>query len=82
MKTETSNSSKTIKVGILGFGTVGQGTWKHLEDNASFWPKILGVNLVPIRASVRSLNKQRSVEISLSILPRILLLLLMILRSI
>ena len=64
MNTETSNSSRTIKVGILGFGTVGQGTWKHLKGNASFWPKILGVNLEPSRASVRTLDKQRSVEIS------------------
>ncbi|MEL0004947.1 MAG: homoserine dehydrogenase [Opitutales bacterium] len=64
MNTETSNSSRTIKVGILGFGTVGQGTWKHLKENASFWPKILGVNLEPSRASVRTLDKQRSVEIS------------------
>ena len=45
-------------------GTVGQGTWKYLTENASFWPKILGVNLVPYRASVRSLSKDRSVEIS------------------
>ena len=55
---ETSNSSRTIKVGILGFGTVGQGTWKHLKENASFWPKILGVNLEPSRASVRTLDNK------------------------
>ena len=64
MSTETNYSKKTIKVGILGFGTVGQGTWKHLEENASFWPKILGVELVASRASVRTLNKDRSVKIS------------------
>jgi homoserine dehydrogenase len=63
----TESSEKlptTLRVGILGLGTVGQGTWKYLSENASFWPKILGVNLVPHRASVRSLNKDRSVEIS------------------
>ena len=24
------NEKKVLRVGILGFGTVGQGTWKHL----------------------------------------------------
>ncbi|MEC8043501.1 MAG: homoserine dehydrogenase [Verrucomicrobiota bacterium] len=54
----------TIRVGILGFGTVGQGTWKHLVENSDFWSKILGVRLVPTHASVRSLSKERDVKIS------------------
>ena len=53
----------TIRVGILGFGTVGQGTWKHLVENSDFWSKILGVRLVPTHASVRSLSKERDVKI-------------------
>lgn len=57
------NDTSTIKVGILGFGTVGQGTWKHLEENADFWEKILGVRLIPSRASVRTLDKDRKVRI-------------------
>jgi homoserine dehydrogenase len=64
MTTTSENSPTSLRVGILGLGTVGQGTWKYLTENASFWPKILGVNLVPYRASVRSLSKDRSVEIS------------------
>ena len=64
MSTQTNSSLKKIRVGILGFGTVGQGTWKHLQENAHFWPKILGVELIPSRASVRSLDKERPVEIS------------------
>ena len=36
------NKSQTVNIGILGFGTVGQGTWKHLEENGKFWKKILG----------------------------------------
>ena len=58
------NDIPTIRVGILGFGTVGQGTWKHLHDNAEFWEKILGVRLVATRASVKNLTKSRKVEIS------------------
>ena len=57
------NDIPTIRVGILGFGTVGQGTWKHLQENSSFWEKILAVRLVPVRASVRNLNKERKVLI-------------------
>lgn len=64
MSTQTNSSLKKIRVGILGFGTVGQGTWKHLQENAHFWPKILGVELIPSKASVRSLDKERPVEIS------------------
>ena len=62
------NDTSTIKVGILGFGTVGQGTWKHLEENADFWEKILGVRLVPSRASVRTLDKDRKVKIPTDLL--------------
>ncbi len=57
------NEIKTLRVGILGFGTVGQGTWKHLLENENAWEKILGVRLVPSRASVRSLNKKRALQI-------------------
>ena len=57
------NEIKTLKVGILGFGTVGQGTWKHLIENENAWEKILGVRLIPSRASVRDLSKKRSLQI-------------------
>ena len=56
------NDIPTIKVGILGFGTVGQGTWKHLRENEKFWEKILGVRLIASRAS-GNLSKERKVEI-------------------
>ena len=62
------NDIKELRVGILGFGTVGQGTWKHLLENEKAWEKILGVRLVPSRASVRSLNKERSQEIDSNLL--------------
>ena len=62
------NNIQTINIGILGFGTVGQGTWKHLEENGQFWKKILGVQVIPRRASVRFLDKQRKVKIPFSAL--------------
>ena len=52
-----------IRVGILGFGTVGQGTWKHLVENAQSLKKILGVEVIPTRASVRDLSKERKISI-------------------
>ena len=58
------NDLPTIRVGILGFGTVGQGTWKHLHENAEFWQKILGVRLLATRASVKNIAKTRKIEIS------------------
>ena len=54
---------QTIRVGILGFGTVGQGTWKHLVENAESLKKILGVEVIPARASVRDLTKKRKLSI-------------------
>ena len=62
------NEIKELKVGILGFGTVGQGTWKHLFENEKAWEKILGIRLIPTRASVRSLDKKRMLKIDSSCL--------------
>ena len=59
---------KTLRVGILGFGTDGQGTWKHLSQNESAWERILGIRLVPTRASVRSINKKRTVSVDSTVL--------------
>ena len=58
------NEIPIIKIGILGFGTVGQGTWKHLHENGDFWEKILGVRMVATRASVKNIEKDRAVSIS------------------
>ena len=47
---------------------MGQGTWKHLLENENAWEKILGVRLIPSRASVRDLSKKRSLQIDHSCL--------------
>ena len=64
LEMNAENKTKTVNIGILGFGTVGQGTWKHLEENNQFWEKILGVQVIPKKASVRSLTKERKIKIS------------------
>ena len=53
--------NETRKIGILGFGTVDKelgSIWKKM-----IFGKILGVSLVPSRASVRTLDKERKVKI-------------------
>lgn len=54
---------KTVTIGILGFGTVGQGVWKHLENNRDALERRLGVHLRLKSAAVRDLTKQRPVDL-------------------
>ena len=57
---------RTIGIGILGFGTVGQGVWKHLQDKQADLESRLGVKLDLRKASVRDLKKKRAVRIPAS----------------
>jgi homoserine dehydrogenase len=59
-------STRSIKIGLCGFGTVGQGVWKHLSANRASLEQRLGVTLELHRASVRDLKKPRSVKIPAS----------------
>ncbi len=54
---------KSIRIGILGFGTVGQGVWKHLTQDKAALERRLGVKLVLARASVSDLKKKRAVKL-------------------
>lgn len=54
---------RTIGIGILGFGTVGQGVWKHLHEKQADLESRLGVKLDLRKASVRDLKKKRAVRI-------------------
>ncbi len=53
----------TVNIGLCGFGTVGQGVWKHLSANRAELESRLGVKLNLARAAVRDLKKTRSVKI-------------------
>lgn len=57
------NQKRTLRIGILGFGTVGQGVWKHIEANRTALEYRLGAHLELAKASVRDLKKRRSVKI-------------------
>jgi homoserine dehydrogenase len=53
----------TINIGLCGFGTVGQGVWKHLSANLAELEARLGVKLNLARAAVRDLAKAREVKV-------------------
>ncbi|MCX6952509.1 MAG: homoserine dehydrogenase, partial [Verrucomicrobia bacterium] len=53
----------TINIGLCGFGTVGQGVWKHLSANLAELESRLGVKLNLARAAVRDLKKARDVKV-------------------
>jgi len=53
----------TLNIGLCGFGTVGQGVWKHLTANRAELESRLGMRLNLARASVRDLKKARGVAI-------------------
>jgi len=54
---------RTIRIGLLGFGTVGQGVWKHLHNNRAALERRLGVGLDIVRVGVRDLKKEREVKV-------------------
>ena len=57
---------RTIGIGILGLGTVGQGVWKHLTEKRADLEARLGVRIDLRGASVRNLRKRRAVKIPAS----------------
>ncbi len=56
-------SAPVLNIGICGFGTVGQGVWKHLSANRARLEARLGVRLNLARAAVRDLGRARDVRI-------------------
>jgi len=55
--------SRTLRIGICGLGTVGQGVWKHLSANRAALEARLGVRLELAKASIRDLKKVRVVNV-------------------
>jgi len=56
-------SSRTIRIGLCGLGTVGQGVWKHLTANRTALEDRLGVRIELAKAAVRDRSKARSVKV-------------------
>ncbi|GHB99195.1 homoserine dehydrogenase [Cerasicoccus arenae] len=55
-------NKRTIRIGLLGFGTVGQGVWKHLQADQTALEYRLGAKLELVRAAARDLTKSRAVQ--------------------
>jgi homoserine dehydrogenase len=56
-------SVRTVRIGLCGLGTVGQGVWKHLSANRPNLEARLGVRLELAKAAVRDAGKARAVTI-------------------
>ena len=54
---------RTIGIGLVGFGTVGQGVWKHLESQLADLNARLGIRIDLVRVAVRDLDKPRAVSV-------------------
>ncbi|RKX34960.1 MAG: homoserine dehydrogenase [Verrucomicrobia bacterium] len=54
---------KTMKIGLCGFGVVGQGVWKHLNQRRRELDKRLGVSLEIARIAVRDPAKERKLPL-------------------
>ena len=59
---------KTIDIGLLGFGTVGSGVVKLLQENAARLERKVGAHLRIRRIAVRDLGRARPVEVDRKLL--------------
>ncbi|HKX12057.1 MAG TPA: homoserine dehydrogenase, partial [bacterium] len=50
---------KPIKIGMVGFGTVGRGVWEILEEHGSLLSRRVGAPLELKKIAVRSKSKKR-----------------------
>lgn len=54
-------SARVVRIGLLGFGTVGRGVYNMLSDNRSVIEKRAGLPIEITRIAVRDLAKERDV---------------------
>ena len=62
------SEKRTVCIGILGFGVVGQGVWKNIEGNRRILDKRLGVNLAITDVVVKNLELERAIQVPEDIL--------------
>jgi homoserine dehydrogenase len=56
----TSVATRTIRIGILGFGTVGSGAYRMLQDNKEAIFRKIGLPVEVVRIGIRDATKGRS----------------------
>lgn len=57
------SEKRTIRIGLLGFGVVGQGVWKNIENNRQALELRLGVQLDITEVVVKNLGRERDVKV-------------------
>lgn len=62
------SENRTIRIGLLGFGVVGQGVWKNIEANRNTLEKRLGVDLAITDVVVKNLERERAIQVPQEIL--------------
>jgi homoserine dehydrogenase len=58
--------ARTLNIGLCGFGTVGQGVWKHFGRFRSDLEARLGAKIAIRRVAVRDIRKSRAVRVPAS----------------
>ncbi len=53
-----------IKIGLVGLGVVGEGVWKHIQQNRLALERRLGARLQLVKVAVQDIKKKRSVKVS------------------
>jgi homoserine dehydrogenase len=56
---------RTLRVGILGFGTVGSGAYRMLEDNRDAITRKIGAPVRVVRIGIKDPDKSRPIDASL-----------------
>src|SRR5438105_2972727 len=59
-----------IRIAMAGFGTVGQGVYKHLLQNRALLEGRLGIRFAVQGIAVRDLRAKRSVKVPSGLLTR------------
>jgi homoserine dehydrogenase len=54
---------RIIRIGLLGFGVVGQGVWKNIENNRQALELRLGAQLDITEVVVKNLSRKRDVDV-------------------
>ncbi len=57
------SEKRTIRIGLLGFGVVGQGVWKNIEKNRQALEFRLGAQLDITEVVVKNLQRERDVDV-------------------
>jgi len=57
------SEKRTIRIGLLGFGVVGQGVWKNIENNRQALEFRLGAQLDITQVVVKNLTREREVAV-------------------